>query len=96
MDATANELDDIKIVNYPTIILYKKKTNEVSIFNLGYIKLLNSKWFLLHVKRTFRVWNTVMKEHLKDFLNSLNPMVLLVKLQKKYVYINIMINATFR
>lgn len=28
MDATANELDDIKIVNYPTIILYKKKTNE--------------------------------------------------------------------
>lgn len=29
MDATVNELEDVKIVNYPTITLYKKGTNEV-------------------------------------------------------------------
>ncbi|XP_012274364.1 protein disulfide-isomerase [Orussus abietinus] len=28
MDATANELEDIKIENFPTIVLYKKETNE--------------------------------------------------------------------
>ncbi|KAG7205442.1 hypothetical protein KM043_007434 [Ampulex compressa] len=28
MDATANELEDMKIENYPTIMLYKKDTNE--------------------------------------------------------------------
>ncbi|TGZ37523.1 Protein disulfide-isomerase [Temnothorax longispinosus] len=28
MDATANELEDIKISNFPTLILYKKGTNE--------------------------------------------------------------------
>ncbi|XP_051168568.1 protein disulfide-isomerase [Leptopilina boulardi] len=29
MDATANELDDVKISSFPTIYLYKKETNEV-------------------------------------------------------------------
>ncbi|XP_011268046.1 protein disulfide-isomerase [Camponotus floridanus] len=28
MDITANELEDIKIMNYPTLILYKKETNQ--------------------------------------------------------------------
>ncbi|XP_076663631.1 protein disulfide isomerase [Andrena cerasifolii] len=28
MDATANEQEDVKIINYPTITLYKKETNE--------------------------------------------------------------------
>jgi len=28
MDATANELDDVKINSFPTITLYKKETNE--------------------------------------------------------------------
>ncbi|KAL0103412.1 hypothetical protein PUN28_017584 [Cardiocondyla obscurior] len=28
MDATANELEDVKVINYPTLILYKKETNE--------------------------------------------------------------------
>lgn len=32
MDITANELEDIKIINYPTLILYKKETNEVQTF----------------------------------------------------------------
>lgn len=32
MDATANELEDVKIVNFPTITLYKKETNQVQIF----------------------------------------------------------------
>lgn len=34
MDATENELEDIRIVNYPTITLYKKETNEVTISDL--------------------------------------------------------------
>lgn len=29
MDATANELEDVKISNFPTLMLYKKETNEV-------------------------------------------------------------------
>ncbi|XP_076753051.1 protein disulfide isomerase [Xylocopa sonorina] len=33
MDASANELEDVKIINYPTIILYKKNTNEAVEFN---------------------------------------------------------------
>lgn len=33
MDATENELEDISIVNYPTIILYKKETNEAIEYN---------------------------------------------------------------
>lgn len=33
MDATANELEDVKIVNFPTIILYKKDTNEAVSYN---------------------------------------------------------------
>jgi len=32
MDATANELEDIKVLNFPTLTLYKKETNEVRIF----------------------------------------------------------------
>ena len=34
MDATANELEDVKIINYPTITLYKKETNEVRILHV--------------------------------------------------------------
>lgn len=34
MDATENELEDIRIVNFPTITLYKKETNEVTISDL--------------------------------------------------------------
>lgn len=33
MDATANELEDVKITSFPTLIFYKKETNEVRIFN---------------------------------------------------------------
>ncbi|KAI4493164.1 hypothetical protein M0802_009581 [Mischocyttarus mexicanus] len=33
MDATANELPDLKIINYPTIILFKKGTNEAIEYN---------------------------------------------------------------
>ncbi|XP_043678111.1 protein disulfide-isomerase isoform X2 [Vespula pensylvanica] len=33
MDATVNELEDIKIINYPTITLYKKGTNEAVDYN---------------------------------------------------------------
>ena len=33
MDATANELEDVKITSFPTITLYKAETNEVN-FNL--------------------------------------------------------------
>ncbi|KAF3425744.1 LOW QUALITY PROTEIN: hypothetical protein E2986_05932 [Frieseomelitta varia] len=33
MDATANELEDVKIINYPTITLYKKETNEAVEYN---------------------------------------------------------------
>ncbi|XP_015178651.1 PREDICTED: protein disulfide-isomerase [Polistes dominula] len=33
MDATANELEDLKIVNYPTIMLFKKETNEAIEYN---------------------------------------------------------------
>lgn len=33
MDATANELEHTKIVNFPTIKLYKKSTNEVIEFH---------------------------------------------------------------
>lgn len=35
MDATANELDDVKIVNFPTLTLYKKETNQVQISHLN-------------------------------------------------------------
>lgn len=34
MDATVNELEDVKIISFPTITLYKKETNEVR-FDLG-------------------------------------------------------------
>jgi len=33
MDATANELEDIKIINFPTLMLYKKETNEAVEYN---------------------------------------------------------------
>jgi protein disulfide-isomerase A1 len=33
MDATANELEDIKVINFPTITLYKKETNEAVEYN---------------------------------------------------------------
>ncbi|XP_035728341.1 protein disulfide-isomerase-like [Vespa mandarinia] len=33
MDATVNELEDVKIINYPTITLYKKGTNEAVDYN---------------------------------------------------------------
>ncbi|XP_070158755.1 protein disulfide-isomerase [Polyergus mexicanus] len=33
MDATANELDDVKIINFPTLTLYKKETNRAVEFN---------------------------------------------------------------
>lgn len=33
MDATANELKDVKVSSYPTITLYKKETNEVRILD---------------------------------------------------------------
>ncbi|XP_053979845.1 protein disulfide-isomerase [Hylaeus anthracinus] len=33
MDAVANELDDVRVVNYPTIILYKKETNDAVEYN---------------------------------------------------------------
>lgn len=29
MDATANELEDVKITSFPTLIFYKKETNDV-------------------------------------------------------------------
>lgn len=34
MDATENELENITIINYPTITLFKKKTNEVRVLLL--------------------------------------------------------------
>ncbi|XP_033209984.1 protein disulfide-isomerase [Belonocnema kinseyi] len=47
MDATANELDDIKISSFPTITLYKKDTNEAVEYNgertlEGLVKFLES------------------------------------------------------
>ncbi|XP_018399095.1 PREDICTED: protein disulfide-isomerase [Cyphomyrmex costatus] len=33
MDATANELEDIKVLNFPTLTLYKKETNEAVEYN---------------------------------------------------------------
>ncbi|XP_020295939.1 protein disulfide-isomerase [Pseudomyrmex gracilis] len=33
MDATANELEDVKIINFPTLTLYKKETNQAIEFN---------------------------------------------------------------
>lgn len=44
MDATVNELEDVKIVNYPTITLYKKGTNEVYF----YFHLFIAKNGMLH------------------------------------------------
>ncbi|KAK2584930.1 hypothetical protein KPH14_002525 [Odynerus spinipes] len=33
MDATANEMETMKIINYPTIVLFKKQTNEAVQYN---------------------------------------------------------------
>lgn len=36
VDATANELEHTKIQSFPTLKLYRKETNEVSILNLNF------------------------------------------------------------
>lgn len=33
MDATANELEDVKVMSFPTITLYKAETNEAIQYN---------------------------------------------------------------
>lgn len=50
MDATANEQEDVKIINYPTITLYKKETNEVSTLELNFIRGLITVRLLTLIK----------------------------------------------
>lgn len=37
MDATANELEDVKVKSFPIITLYKKETNEVRGEDFSYL-----------------------------------------------------------
>lgn len=55
MDATANELEHTKINSFPTIKLYKKDTNDVSINNVVTNSFLISH--VRHCKKKKIVWD---------------------------------------
>jgi len=86
MDATANELEDIKISSFPTLTLYRKVTNEVRLFFYINSTCINDNMFRVLIPITCcRLWNIMAIERLKVFLNLSKPMERTVKLQKRYV-----------
>lgn len=88
MDATANELEDVKVTSFPTLTLYKKETNEVRTFLtliqlvLSYLQCLEYTHFNNFCSR---LWNIVAKGHSKVFPNLLKAVEYMDKLQKRYV-----------
>jgi len=90
MDATANELEDIKVLNFPTLTLYKKETNEVRTFRTSIPQpyIYSTLEMCIYFDNLFcccRLWNITERGRLKVFPNLSKAVARMAKLQKRYV-----------